>query len=413
MFACLYATKNADTLFECAREFSPLVERTAADTVVLDVSGLDRMFCSPREIAAALARRSNARVALASNPDTAICVARAFAGIHVVPYGDEAKYLENVPLALLAGCAEMLETLERWGIRTCRQLALLPMAGIAERLGPEGLRLQKLARGALQRPLVPFEAPPRFEEELELEYPVELLEPLSFLLARLLGEICTRLETCGLATNELRLRLGLESGGEHARSLRLPVPMRDSRTFLKLLQLDLASHPPGAAVVRVGIAAEPVEPRVAQNGLFVPLAPEPEKLELTLARLESLVGEGNVGSPELVDTHRPGAFRMHKFGLAAAAPAGKGGAVHLAFRVYRPPRPAHVQAASGRPEYVNAREIRGKVVSAAGPWRTTGDWWTRDPWARDEWDVALSDGALYRIYCEHVTGCWFVEGNYD
>lgn len=420
MFACLHSPENGDALYECAREFSPLIERTAAGTVVLDVSGMDRMFGSPREIAAAMARRAAAsglkvRIALASNPDTAICVARAFSGIHVVPYGDEAKYLEGIPLALLAGCVEMLETLERWGIRTCGQLALLPVAGIAGRLGPEGLRLQKLARGAIERPLVPAEAPLRFEEEMELEYPVELLEPLSFILARLLGEICAHLEARGLATNELRLRLDLEGGGEHARSLRLPVPMCDSRAFLKLLQLDLGSHPPEAAVARVEIAAEPVEPRVAQNGLFVPVTPEPEKLELTLARVANLVGEGNVGSPELLDSHRPGAFRMRKFGVPTAAPpvAGRSAAVHLALRIFRPPRPARVQAASGRPEHVSAQGIRGKVLSAAGPWRTSGDWWTRDPWARDEWDVALNDGALYRIYCEHAGGRWFVEGSYD
>ena len=88
---------------------------------------------------------------------------------------------------------EMQETLERWGIRRFRDLAALPELGLAERLGPEGLRLHELARGAGDRPLVPLEEPLRFEDEIELEYPVELLEPLAFLLARLLNGLCTRL----------------------------------------------------------------------------------------------------------------------------------------------------------------------------------------------------------------------------
>jgi protein ImuB len=83
----------------------------------------------------------------------------------------------------------------------------------------------------------------------------------------------------------------------------------------------------------------------------------------------------------------------------------------LALRVFRPARAARVALASGRPSFVMADGVRGKVLDLAGPWRTSGDWWTIDPWHRDEWDIALSDGALYRIYC--APRGWFVEGSYD
>jgi protein ImuB len=160
---------------------------------------------------------------------------------------------------------------------------------------------------------------------------------------------------------------------------------------------------------------EPVDPRVIQHGLFLPLAPEPEKLELTLARIANLVGENKVGSPELVDSHRPGAFRINRFVPLAASErsAGNGSCRHLALRVFRPPLPAKIRAESGRPGWISARGVRGKVVSLAGPWRSSGDWWAGDAWNRDEWDVALSDGALYRIYCDRQSGAWFVEGRYD
>src|SRR6202035_3628795 len=125
-----------------------------------------------------------------------------------------------------------------------------------------------------------------------------------------LNGLCARLVSRGLATNELRLRLKLERNGEHARTLRFPVPMLENKAFVKLLDLDLSAHPPPEPVVHVWLEAEPAKPRAAQTGLFIPIAPEPEKLELTLARLRALVGEQNVGSPELLDTHRPGAFRM-------------------------------------------------------------------------------------------------------
>ena len=415
MFAAIHATPgDSEILLRLAQEFSPQVEQTAADTVALDADGLERIHGLPQQIAAAIARRASERgiqasVAIAANLDTAVHAARGFQGVNVVPYGDEAKYLGSLPLTLLDPNPEMLETLERWGIRRFRDLAMLPELGLAERLGPEGLHLHKLARGAGARPLVPVEEPLHFEEESELEYPLELREPLMFVLARLLSGLRARLASYGFATNELRLRLKLEIGSEHARTLRFPVPMLDTKAFLKLLDLDLAAHPPSAPVVKVWLAAEPARPRAAQNGLFVPVAPEPEKLELTLARLKSLVGERNVGSPALLDTHRPGAFQMLPRPLVASAGLQVAGAQPM--RAIRPPRAARVQMAAGQPVHVQAEGVRGQVVASAGPWRTSGDWWTNDPWARDEWDVALSDGALYRIYSER--GRWFVEGSYD
>jgi protein ImuB len=406
----------AAQLLACAQDFSPQVEQTDGDTLILNIDGLGHLFGAVHEIAHAIAERAGVpvNVAVASNPDAAFHAARGFSGISIIPEGDEAKYLATLPVALLTPPEEIAETLARWGIRTFRDLAALPDIGIAARLGEEGVRLQKLARGEGDRPLVPMEAPSRFEEEMELEYPLELLEPLMFVLSRLLGDVCTRLEEHSLAAIELRLRLQLENTGEHARAIRLPVPMRSSRVFLKLLELDLEKNPPAAPIVRVRIAAEPAKPRFTQNGLFIPLAPEPEKLELMLARIAALVGEKNVGSPELMDTHRPGAFRMSGTGILACAQFKKEKThrqeclCHIAFRAFRPPLAAKVQA-----DVISAQGIHGRIVQQAGPWRTSGDWWAVDAWARDEWDIELADGALYRIYSDAHTGRWFIEGSYD
>ena len=412
MFACLHGKGNLQAL---ALEFSPLVERTAADTVTLDVSGLYRLFGLPQEIAAALARRARevgieAGIALASNPDAAICAARGFAGVNVIPHGDEAKFLASLPVGLLAPSPELAETLERWGIRRFHELGSLPPLGIAERLGAEGLRLRELARGEAERKLVPVEDAERFEDALELEYPVELLEPLAFLLARLINGLCTRLATRALAADELRLRLKLEAGGAHERTLRLPAPSVDAKAFLKLWQLELEAHPPARPVMAVRMEANPVKPQAAQNGLYVPAAPEPVKLELTLARIRAIVGETRAGSPELLDTHRPEGWRMASLRPAAAA-RGRSTAARLALRMFRPPKMARVTLAAGQPGFVAAAGIRGKVLEFAGPWRSSGDWWTAEAWSRDEWDIALSDGVLYRLYCEERG--WFVEGSYD
>lgn len=415
MFCCLCGDGDLRAL---AFDFSPLVEQSAPAAVTFDASGLDRLFGFPQDIAAAVARRAEEvglrpRIAIAQNADAAICAARAFPGVSIVPDGDEAKYLGELPVSALAPSPELTETLARWGIRRLRELAALPALGIAERLGPEGLKLRRLSRGEVERKLRLLEDPPRYEEELELEYPVELLEPLSFLLSRLLNGVITRLASRALSTNELRLRLRLENSTTHERTLRLPVPTLDAKALLKLMQLDLEAHPPAAPVVHVWMAANPVKPRAAQAGLFTPAAPEPVKLELTLARIRALTGDDRAGAVELLNTHRPDAFRpVAQASRPAQSPCPERGLTPcLTLRMFRPPLPARVAISASHPTYVSAQRIRGNVLESAGPWRTSGDWWSADIWSRDEWDVALSDGGLYRVYC--CPRGWFVEGSYD
>lgn len=425
MFACLHVpglpVSRQAVLLECAATFSPRLEQTAPETVTLDMRGLEKLFGSPQRLAGRLARRAatlglEARIAVAADPDTALLAARGLPGVTVVPPGCEAEVLAPLPVEVLDAPPEVADTLCLWGIRTLEELAALPEKGLAERLGTEGVRWQRLARGKAHRSLTPIERPAVFEEALELEHPVALLEPLLFLLARLINRLCEQLRAHALAAIELHLRLRLEDGGEHARAYRLPVPMRAPRAWLKLCQLDLEAHPPHAPVNAIRLSAQPAAPRSVQHGLFLPLTPDPEKLELTLARLTALVGEDRAGAAELLDTHRPDAFRLRRF--APPEPhrpsvARRAGGVTLALRLFRPPLPARVEAPDGRPRVVLAQGVHGRVVELAGPWRVSGDWWRAEAYAREEFDVALSGGGLYRIYRDLIRNGWFIAGSYD
>jgi protein ImuB len=300
-------------------------------------------------------------------------------------------------------------------------------------LGQAGVRLQKLAQGKSDRQMVLVQPPLGFEQSLELEHPVAELEPLSFILSRLLNQLCANLHSQALATNELRLHLKLEDRTEHERAISLPVPMHNPKTLLRLLLFEIEAQPPQAAIISVTIIAEPVKPRLAQTGLFIPLAPEPEKLELTLTRLAKLVGADKVGSPEILDTHRPDAFRINHFSVSTGqnrSRRNRQSAIAnrqcvMGFRVFRPPWRADVQTMQGLPTRISAHDVtssclvRGKVISASGPWRTSGDWWRSDVWVRDEWDIAVTvslpkqSDVLCRIYRDLQSDNWFVEGIYD
>ena len=446
MFACIVAPQLPAelSLTEFAYGFSPIVEEVRTSTVVIDIEGCELLFGSPYELAKEVSERakksrteggleSPLNVAVAANPDAAIHAATYLQGITYVSPAEELTCLGEFSVERLDHSLinlekkvadEILETLRLWGVRSFADLASLPVAGVSERLGQAGIKLQQLAAGKTERHLKVKQPAPVFAHSLELEHAITELEPLSFIFARLLHQLCAALNAYALATNEVFVAMQLENRTAHERKLALPHPMRDHKVLLKLLLLDTEMHPPQAAVRSVSISCEPVKPRVLQNGLFVPLAPAPDKLELTLARLAKLVGEENIGSPTVLDTHRPDAFSVKRFTLVTKPDRRKrrqiGNQQCLGFRMFRPPLRAIVQADQGWPTQVSAwgkqRSVYGKVVSAAGPWRTTGDWWRDDRWARDEWDVTLERSGqqtLYRIYKELKTETWFVEGNYD
>jgi protein ImuB len=505
-------------LLDAAHAISPRVEDTAIDTVVLDVNGLERLFGTSQQIAQELARRVTevglqGNIAIAANSNAAEHAARGFNGVTIVQPGREAERLGVLPLEVLFQAelgvmlrqekrrdrqrkiadrlTRMQETLDRWGIRNFRGLATLPPVSLSERLGADGVRLQTLASGTATRELVLSEAALHFEETIELEYPVDVLEPLAFLLSRMLEGLCARLNARALSTNELRLRMRLEHRtsdeatkseeeleGEPIaeRKISLPVPMNDAKLFLKLLQLELSALPPGAPVTQLWLMAEPARPRMGQAGLFMPLAPETQKLELTLARIHKLLGVRDAlraGSAELLDTHEPDAFRMVRF----QPQSGDRGAedeevettnVDLALRRCRPPFAADVETRDGLPvrlicaELGTTRAQHDNIVWAAGPWRYSGNWWELHretkpengktekqqsdnglspgatvvevegqdaaewAWDREEWDVALAitvrgtdrreretQIGLYRLVRNCADGCWSVDGSYD
>src|SRR5215471_3981156 len=430
-------------LLDCGYSFSPRVESTCPGTIIADLTGSERLLGDGRNIGPLLLDRAEAcnlkaNVGIAANPDAALCAARGFRGITIIASGDEAVRLAHLPVRVLKPTPETLDILDAWGIRDFQSLAALPPIPLTQRLGQYGLHLQRLAKGGVERELVPAEAPTLFHEDIELEEAVELLEPLSFILNRLLEQLTARLRARSLATDHVQADLFLEVHPDrelsaaslpdsiaplHQRALKLPVPTQEAKVLLKLLQLDLAAHPPQAPVKKIRIEVRPARIRLTQTGLFQPLAPEAQKLEITLARLRAVAGEtdtegrGRVGFPVILDSHRPDSFEVLPVGPDRDDQRALVASSRLALRWFRPAVAASVELMNARPVAVQFRRKKARVVHATGPWRTSGAWWdAKESWNRDEWDVHLSvDGAsgLYRIFLDHRTGQWFVEGMYD
>ncbi len=528
MFAAFYSvTAPVETLVRVAQSFSPRVE-VSGRLVLCDLHGVERLFGGPHDVAdhmrRALVDAGAVRLALAPTHTAASLLALGRPGVTVAATATEARVaLEPVPVATLAawesgghdapatvpagdvpsgwrhprdthqgpltrrhlrGRVQMgagsrraidaarqdaqraLDVLRRWGIRTLAQLAALAADELAARLGTLGPRWRHAARGDDLAPLVPLVDDEPFDASLELEWPVEGLEPLSFVLGRVLEPLAERLERADRGAAVLTTELHLTTRDLHTRTLQLPAPMRDAKTLRTLILLDLETHPPSAAIDRVVVRVEPTPGRIVQWSLIERAQPSPEQVSTLLARLSALMGESHVGSPALVDSWRPGAFAMRTFepglgtrgsGLGDGVSADRadqslGGkkpevdalsvdtyapepgsrvpspACSVAFRRFRLPVPARVTVKDGRPVRLmpDRRGISGgEILNCAGPWRTSGHWWDQPAgeapaaasrqaaWDRDEWDILLADGVACRVFLERDVGQWFVEGTFD
>jgi protein ImuB len=478
LYACLRGAAAADQLLAVARDFSPRVRRASDGEMLLDVSGLGRLIGEPPEIARQLARAIvdagvAASVALGPTQTIARVLAQGETGHgltlrhedHQAHTDHEAQKNSLCDLCDLRGLCvgacgrgpwlqlpvHVLQELEvlppamnhrdrarpyeifaTWGIATLGDLAALPAAGLSSRLGRRGIALQRLARGLDPGPFVPDGETPRYIGRLELEWPLETLEPLSFVFARLLEPLSVALERADRGAAAVHLDLRLTDRSTHTRRLQLPAPIRDPRVLRTLLLLDLESHPPPAAVDIVSIELDPAPARITQFSLLQRALPSPETLSTLTARLAALVGEARVGSPGLLDSHAPDAFAMRPFKPDHVAvpntPDLKVGPTgSLILRRQRHPPAIRVSVEHGRPVYLAASRRsmpQGAVVQAAGPWRTSGGWWSADlppeggsyrttPWNRDEWDVALSSGIICRIFRDRTTERWHLEAIYD
>ncbi len=406
------------------------VSDAASDTysfaAILDIAGTEKLLGPPPQLAKKLhaavrALGLHAVIVVSANIDAALCLARSLGprtvsdtslplsrwSTAVIPTGEEATALAPLPLSVLPLTSDNAETLTRWGIFTLGALAALPEKELIARLGQQGRRLRQLARGEAPHLLVPADPPLLLEERTELDTPVELLDSLLFVLGVLLDHLIARATAQILALASVTVTLALDGGSTHTRTVRPALPGNDRRLWLRLLHLDLQAHPPSAPILAVTVAADPGATSKVQLGLFTPQLPEPDRLDVTLARILSLVGQGSdhvrVGRAVLEDTHRPDTFRMEPFTIpttqtTATLPVPQNQA-HAARRRLRPPEPIAVTLRERRPVAFVFRNQRYTVERAWGPWFFSGNWWGIECWSIEKWDLVARSDSGTMISC--------------
>lgn len=415
-------------LADVASGVSARVEIDRRGRVFCDCEGAALLWASEGELAGVLAARATrcglpVRIGIADSKLGASVAARESGGVLIVPSGQTKDFLAPFPVGLLDPDSTSAGVLASWGIRTIGQLATLPAGALAHRLGSSGVSLARRACGEDTAPLVIRPMPQSFQESVELDYEVERLEPLIFILRRLIEGVVTRIDLCGLTCQALEIRFALEGGGFDLRRVRAAAPTLDVKTLVTVVRAELESRPPSQPVTGIVVDGHSMRIRPTQLDLLRPVGPAPDVLASTLARLVILCGSDRVGVVRESDTHRPDAIEIGTFesddhpegGVSPPEPdaAHTGVVIRLALRAFRPVIPLEVFESRGRLDFVRGEGFGGRVVQWAGPRRLRGEWWTAEPFAREYYDVELSDGGVYRIYRDVRRQCWIADGVYD
>lgn len=415
-------TAAREVFLECAASFSPRIEEADSEThcaCVLDIAGTERLFGPP----AALAQRIReafacagfrVSVAVSANFHTALLKAGASGGVSVIAGGHEAAALAGLPLDVLNLPEKEAETLAIWGIRSLDELAGLPEVELIARLGQDGKRWHDIAAGILTHQFQPLESQFSLREFCEFEWAVEQIDSLLFVAARMIDSLAMRAAGHALSLAQLSITLRLEGGRSHQLTLRPALPTTDRKFLLKLLQIELAAHPPQSAIAALTIAAEAGRASTVQLGLFLPQLPEPSRLDVTLARLKALVGEDRVGSPVLDDSDRADAFHMEAFAVDTRDSTMTDRMPRMALRRLRPPHPVKVFCSGRKPVAFHDGHQSYSIAVAYGPWRTSGCWWAAGDWDRDEWDVLITqERCAHLLVNDRRQDRWHLEAVYD
>jgi protein ImuB len=400
-----------EMLLQVAETLSPFLEATAPGVITIELPperAISEAELMEKCVEPLLAMRIEIHVGVASTPDLALLAARFAHPVRLVEL--TADFLSSLPVHALQPADELSAILDSWGIHTIGQLVALPMAEICERLGTGAIELWRRAHGGGARPLKLVKPQQYFAEQTELEHPIEMLQPLLFLLRRFLEQIMARLAAVYLVAGKLRLVLRFENGGVYQRTFTIPQPTRQVDLLFRMLHTHLENFISEAPIIGLELAAKPVRPTAEQFGLLEKGLRDPYQFAETLARLQALLGSGQVGSPELKASHHPDAFQMRPFETTVATPAPESELLlGVPWLRFRPPIQAKVIFDESRPAFLYSSPTTGLIKDVRGPWLLDGNWWEERAWSRQEWDIATEEG-LYRLV--RIEKDWFLDGIY-
>ena len=297
-------------IMDALNAVTPDVEVFSVDEAFLDVTHCQSLWGPPEGIAERAMRVVRqatglpCSVGLSGDKSTAKYASdlRKPNGITIIPPWETAQRLSDVPVTELCGVgAGVGAYLAARGVRTCGDMARIPVSELGRRFGDIGRRIWLMAQGLDPLPVYTSVAPPKSvghgkvmppatrDREVILMY----LEHMSF-------KVAVRLRRYNLAAQVFSIGLNSEYGwiGDHYRT---EIPTNDSRPLVLLCHRMLAEHWRGQGIHQVQVTATDPRELRAQADMFSPGDPRRDSLNKAMDRINAKYGEFTLAPALLVN----------------------------------------------------------------------------------------------------------------
>ena len=365
---------------------APIVAPDPPDGIVIDSTGADHLHGGEAAMLQGLIGRLAmsgiaARAAIADTRGAAHALARSAARPTLVaPPRHGRSILEGLPLEALRIAPSTAAELRTLGFERIGDLLAQPRAPLALRFGPELGRRIAQALGDTPEPIEPIRPADLIEVRRAFAEPIGAAETIARYIAKLVVQLCRRLEERGLGARRLDLVCHRVDNRAQAVRVGLAMPVRDAGRLTRLLCDKIETISPGFGIevmTLAATAAEPLERRQAASSLVEEDVPDVSDLIDTLM---NRVGERAIYrlAPVASDVPERSLCRIP----AMAADTGATWPGHWPRPSRLLPQPEPIETVALLPDHPPAsftwRGVRRRVKRADGPERVFGEWWKRE-----------------------------------
>ena len=261
------------------RDFSPLVEPVSIDEAYVDVTGCQRLFGEPQEIAWEIKRKIKetvnltCSVGLAPNKFLAKIASdmQKPDGLTLIPPEKVAAFVASLPINKVPGVgSKMQRQLELLGIRTLGELQRLPQKTLLRHLGKFGVRLHALSSGTDDSPVTPYAPHKSISSERTLAADTRDVKLLKRCLLSQSGEVARQLRQAGVRAKTITIKIKDADFKTVTRRTTMAVPVQSSKIIYEQAARLLDDYKITNKIRLIGVGTSGLSPVTAsvQLGLF-------------------------------------------------------------------------------------------------------------------------------------------------